>query len=295
MRNKFLVFILIYCFSSLAISGEVKKNKNVKRIVSLYSAYTEILTAIGAEKLIVGTTLHDAKRLKVPSVGNHMNPSIEAVLACKPDLVIAFSRNKKRFVKMAEYLKKLNIDFRVLSPHSIKEVKLLILELGKLTGHQKEAELKVAAINQYLKKTKDILQSIPEEQQHKKVFLEVRQAPAYLTCGKKSIVVDILKYAGCVPLAVGDKSVNIIDVEKIITLKPDFYLQQIGMMNRNPASPDKQVLISQMSVVKNGHFGVISEKLISRPSVNIGRAVYEICKMVYSKNKSNLIVKPLIH
>src|SRR5439155_1506554 len=62
------------------------------RIVSLVPSVTEILYALGAEERLVGVTdfcdYPPAARQR-PSVGGMVNPNLEAIVALKPDLVIA--------------------------------------------------------------------------------------------------------------------------------------------------------------------------------------------------------------
>ncbi|MDX2057518.1 MAG: helical backbone metal receptor [Gemmatimonadales bacterium] len=64
-----------------------------RRIVSLIPAGTEILFALGADSAVVGRTRWcdwPAAAAQVPSVGDGMAPSVEAVAARTPDLVVAY-------------------------------------------------------------------------------------------------------------------------------------------------------------------------------------------------------------
>ncbi|MGH7528579.1 MAG: ABC transporter substrate-binding protein, partial [Gemmatimonadales bacterium] len=63
------------------------------RIVSLNPVTTEILFAIGAGRRVVGRTAscdYPAEATRIPSVGGGFPPSVEAVLARRPDLVILY-------------------------------------------------------------------------------------------------------------------------------------------------------------------------------------------------------------
>src|SRR6266545_3724545 len=61
-----------------------------QRIVSLAPSATDIVVALGAAKRIVGVTRYEtAPEVKgLPSVGGFLDPSPEAVLALRPDLVL---------------------------------------------------------------------------------------------------------------------------------------------------------------------------------------------------------------
>ena len=63
-----------------------------QRVVSLSPAVTEIMYALGAQKLLVGRTdfcEFPPEVATIPSIGGISNLSIESILAMKPDLVIS--------------------------------------------------------------------------------------------------------------------------------------------------------------------------------------------------------------
>src|SRR5438046_6221024 len=64
-----------------------------RRIVSLSPAVTELLFALGAGDWVVGRTTwcdYPPAARAVPSVGDGLNPNLEAVAARRPDLVILY-------------------------------------------------------------------------------------------------------------------------------------------------------------------------------------------------------------
>ncbi len=66
---------------------------SARRVVSLLPTFTEILFAIGAGDRVVGRTAwcdYPPEALTVPSVGDGMPPSVEAVAARHPDLVVLY-------------------------------------------------------------------------------------------------------------------------------------------------------------------------------------------------------------
>src|SRR5881628_3084282 len=81
-----------------------------RRIVSLLPSFTEILFAIGAGDRLVGRTTwcdYPPEALAVPSVGDGMPPSVEAVAARRPDLVVLYRAGPN--VTAAEQLERLGI------------------------------------------------------------------------------------------------------------------------------------------------------------------------------------------
>src|SRR5256885_14045760 len=81
-----------------------------RRIVSLLPSFTEILFAIGAGDRLVGRTTwcdYPPDALAVPSVGDGMPPSVEAVAAPRPGLVLLYRSGPN--VTAAEQLERLGI------------------------------------------------------------------------------------------------------------------------------------------------------------------------------------------
>jgi hypothetical protein len=69
-----------------------------RRIVSLVPSVTEILFAIGAQAVLVGVTDfcdYPPEARKKPSVGGMVAPSLETIVALKPDLVVVTSAGKR--------------------------------------------------------------------------------------------------------------------------------------------------------------------------------------------------------
>jgi ABC-type Fe3+-hydroxamate transport system substrate-binding protein len=279
MKN-FIITIIV----ALTISANATNPKK-ERIVSIYSGFTEIVTELGAKDQIVACTKVYAKELGIPSVGNHMHPSIEAIIAAKPTIVISYAKDANRYYKLSEYLKKLNIKYMPFYPATIKETKAMILKLGSLLHKEDEAKQRVSSIENKISLTKKYLKE-NKTSSPIRVFFEVRQSPMLLTCGNHSITADIIRTAGGYPLTINDKTVGVINIEKVLTFQPDFYIQQIGAMNRRPIPPNKMHFISKLECIKQGKFITIDEKRISRPSLSIGDTIYDLAQKLYTQNKN---------
>src|SRR5216110_1438143 len=104
-----------------------------RRVVSLLPSFTEILFAIGAGDRLVGRTTwcdYPPEARAVPSVGDGMPPSVEAVAARRPDLVVLYRSGPN--VTAAEQLERLGI------PTVLLDLNLLE-ELGAATRHAHRA------------------------------------------------------------------------------------------------------------------------------------------------------------
>jgi cobalamin transport system substrate-binding protein len=110
------------------------------RIISLVPSVTELMFAIGAQDLLVGVTdfcdFPPAARQK-PSVGGMLAPSLETMVALKPDLVLATTAGNRE--ETFTQLEQLRIPVYVVNPTRVADVLDLISRLGALMGRESAA------------------------------------------------------------------------------------------------------------------------------------------------------------
>src|SRR2546422_2675475 len=119
-----------------------------RRIVSLLPSFTEILFAIGAGERLVGRTTwcdYPPEALAAPSVGDGMPPSVEAVAARRPDLVVLYRSGPN--VTAAEQLERLGIRSVLFDLNRLEELGPVARRLGRLTGREVPAESLAAAMD----------------------------------------------------------------------------------------------------------------------------------------------------
>ncbi|MGH7539207.1 MAG: ABC transporter substrate-binding protein [Gemmatimonadales bacterium] len=107
-----------------------------RRVVSLAPSITELLFALGAGGEVVGRTAYcqyppAAKR--VPSVGDGLNPNIEAIVARQPDLVLLY--RSPHTEAAARQLEALGIATLMLRHDRLEDVARTARLLGRVTGH----------------------------------------------------------------------------------------------------------------------------------------------------------------
>lgn len=276
------VLISTFIVGMSCTSDKKKANREIEklRIVSAYSAFSEILESIGAKDNIVGATRGYAKILNVNSIGTHLSPSLESIIACKPDVVLLSRHREEHTLRLKESLEKINVNVMTFKPETITDVIELIDTLGKIVDRQENADRINKSIINSVNKVDNILSEIPDSSK-KRVFFEVRGEPNLLTCGETSIAFDIIKKAGGIPVMKKKKKVFPISTEMLYGLDIDFYLQQKGVMNKNPIKPSEMQQLKKLNAIQNGEFAVVDEKLISRPGPRVGEAVEVLYKLFY--------------
>ncbi len=136
------------------------------RIISLSPAVTEILFALGAGEKLVGVSdfcRYPPEATRLPKVGGFLNPSHEAMLALKPDLIIhqVDSSSTARFARQA------GIPNLPLTMLTIEEILSAIETLGKRVELEEAQAALTGRIRSTLKARKAALAGV----EHKTVFL----------------------------------------------------------------------------------------------------------------------------
>jgi len=106
------------------------------RIVSLIPATTELLFALGLGERVVGRTTwcdFPAAARQVPSLGDGLQPNLEAIVAARPDLVVLY--NSSQNVAAAERLRAQQIPTLLLNTDHLADVPRLARLLAPLAGH----------------------------------------------------------------------------------------------------------------------------------------------------------------
>jgi len=122
-----------------------------RRVVSLSPSFTEILFALGAGERIVGRTTwcdYPAAALAVPSVGDGLNPNVEAVAARQPDLVVLYRSALDETA--AAQLSRLGIAAALLRQDRLADVAHAARLLGRAVGDSARGDSLAGVIDAFL-------------------------------------------------------------------------------------------------------------------------------------------------
>jgi len=159
------------------------------RIVSIAPSNTEILYALGLADRIAGVTTYcyyptDAK--KKPKVGD-MTTSPEAVLALKPDLVVAHANVNRTIIPTLE---KLGLRVFAIDPRTIAQVMADITTLGKITSRPASA----ARIVSEMSRSMNRVRKARSRSKSQTVLVSVQANPLW-AAGPKTFVDEMLRIA----------------------------------------------------------------------------------------------------
>ena len=106
-----------------------------QRVVSLAPSITELLFALGAGDRVVGRTIYckfPPAALQVPTVGDGLNPNVEAIVARHPDLVLLY--RSPHTDAAAQQLAGLGIPTLVIRHDRLTDIARTARLLGRATG-----------------------------------------------------------------------------------------------------------------------------------------------------------------
>jgi len=164
----------------------------VTRVVSLAPNLTEIVFAVGAGDKLVGRTSYcdyppEAKA--VAEIGDTLHPSIERIIALKPQLVLISTSSQLEV--FAQQLQNHNITVFVTDPHDLEGVFRSITQIGEMLGQKDQADLLVTK----LRERANAVEQAVKGKAPVRVFYQVSGEPLY-TAGHDAFVTDLMRRAG---------------------------------------------------------------------------------------------------
>ena len=258
------------------------------RIISLYGAHTENLAALGLDKEIIGRTGDDNYPTAItskPEFSDMDNP--EKFIAARPDLILIRPMLESSHSELFSALRQAGITVVSLQPTDVDQMYAYWLELGQLTGKEKEAEAMVGKFKAGLADIQDKFQNIPESKRPRVYFESIHEVMR--TFSPESISLFCLKSAGGINIAVDAvprHSTNIADYgkERILSHANDIdvFLAQTGRMNR----VDKLAIMEEpgfqaIKAIREGRVYLVDEKEVSRPTYRLLLGIQKLNEILY--------------
>ena len=250
---------------------EIVLAQPAQRIISLYSAHTENLFALGAGDFLIGgsnSEIYPEEATLLPVY--HYREDPEKVIAAMPDLVLVRPMIERVVPEYIEALERAGLTVASLYPDTADEFDDYIRTLALITGTEETAESLIAdrhaRIGAIAEKNKDL----PPVQ----VFFETSADPLRTLTSDALASVNIA-LAGGVPVtddAPENPGSSMVEypVEKLIEKadRIEAYVAQLGGMNKTVTIEDiySRPGYSAIRAVQSGHVLVIDEKLIASPT-----------------------------
>lgn len=249
----------------------------VERIVSLAPSLTETLYALGVESRLVGVTdwcnYPPAAKAK-PSVGQVINPSLEKIVALKPDLVLGTTAGNRRATVTA--IERLGIPLYGFNPRSLEDVLLAIPTLADLlTVPEAGAELE-AKLRRRLEAVAARIAARPRPRVLFVLWLE-----PLMSIGRYTFVHDVLVQAGAESVAERPEDWPRLSLEAVLQQNPDYLiLAHSPAVERRLAALRADPVWSQLRALREDRVIVLDDAVL-RPGPRIVDAIEQLAHVLH--------------
>lgn len=240
-----------------------------QRVVSLVPSVTETIIALGAGQRIVGRTEYDrdTSLAAVPLVGRGLSPSIEAIVALRPDLVVLWSSDKRG--DMRSQLEKAGIPVLALQVQDTTDAFRVVRLMGEALGRQAAGSTLMDSLRASLKETA----SMAAQRSRRRVFYVVYNDPP-MTAGPGTFIDQLLDIAGA-DNVFADATANwpTVSLEEVVKRDPDIVVLPVGEMSPQVGERLKSTAgWRELRAVKNGCVALVDADLVNRPGANVAVA-----------------------
>jgi iron complex transport system substrate-binding protein len=251
------------------------------RLVSLAPSVTETLFVLGLADHLVGDTDYceypPAAKLK-PHVGSILNPSLEAIVALKPDLVLGSPAANRR--ETADRLARFGIPLYGVTARTVDETLASIADLGNLLGYEAEATRVVSGLRARI----EAVSKRVAGSKAPRVLFVVWYRPL-TTAGAGTFIGDVIHRAGGETVSGGLQGEwPKLSLEEALRLDPDIIL----FPRAESFSPDLEEFHKlpgwrEMRAVRARRMYIISDAII-RPSPRLVDSLEEVSRILHPES-----------
>jgi iron complex transport system substrate-binding protein len=236
-----------------------------KRIISLAPNVTEIVFALGLGEKVVGVSSYSnypAAATRLPVVINYSAPSIEKIVALKPDLLISANIVPQSVV---DKLRSLHLKVLVTDPHNIKGILGDIQLVGTAAGIPAKASQVVAKLHGRIGAVETAIHHVST---HPSVYYELDKT--LYTVGHGSFMDSLITMAGGANVAGSIQNpYPQLSSEKLLNANPQFIVLGDAAYGVTAAQAAARPGWSIIAAVKLHHIYAFNDDLASRPGPRV--------------------------
>jgi ABC-type hemin transport system substrate-binding protein len=251
-----------------------------QRIVSLTPALTEILFAVGAGDRVVGVTQYcdypPAAKAK-PKVGGYVNPSVESVLALKPDLVLVSPGPGNRDAALA--MQRAGLRLEIVRAETVEESLAAIEGVARIVGVETAGRDLAASVRARLDAVVKRVLAAPRVR-----TLFCVQTDPIIAAGRDTLPSQLLELAGGSNVVAAVRYPRL-DVEAVAAARPELILQA-RMDVANGAAHEEDAFWKRwpaIPAVARGRVVVLPDDLALRPGPRVADAAEELAAILHGE------------
>jgi iron complex transport system substrate-binding protein len=255
--------------------------KTPQRLASLSPATTELLYAVGCgERLVLrdGWSDYPPQAKKVSKIDG-LQPSAEAILAFRPDLVLVNFPSPS----LQAALDGAGVPWAALSPETVPAVARSLRLVGQLCGEPKRGAEQATRFESGMAKLSEALRNQPKV----KVFYEmdVGDGTRPFTIGRRSFASGLLEAAGGRNVfADRNEAWFPVGLEAILAADPDVVVLGDGDVPEHPQTPALFAArngFAQLRAVQQQRVAPISASLVARPGPRLLLAAVALARILH--------------
>jgi iron complex transport system substrate-binding protein len=261
------------------IGRTIRIPQSIRRIVSLAPNLTETIYALGLQDRLVGDTDYcdfPPEAQQKTKVGGAVNPSLEAIAALHPDLVLV-TKNLNR-LETVQALAEIGIPSYATDPHTVDAIIASVARLANLLGAPETGTALTADLERQLAALHDRVSSLPP----RSVLFIVWTEPL-ISIGNDTFIADALHHAGAVSVVDSSQNWPQVNLEEVVRLQPEFLIFVESHLGAAPHGAEALADLPGwrlLHAVRNRRYATISDA-INRPAPRLVSAVEDLARQLH--------------
>ncbi|WP_147804939.1 ABC transporter substrate-binding protein [Alkalicoccus halolimnae] len=263
---------------------EVTIEEEPESIITLQPSDTETLFELGAGDRLVGVSEYcnyPEEALEIENVGAQ-DMDAERILSLNPDLIFVSGYHHSSHADILDQYREAGINVVVVEgPESFEATYETIEMLGEATGTTEEAEATVTEMKEGMTALAEQSESI-EEEDRKKVWVEVAPSPDIFTTGQGTFMNEMLETINAENAAADFEGWASVTEEEIVTLEPDTIVTTYGYYVDDPtAEITERDGWDSVPAVENEDIYNVDSDTVTRSGPRLVEGAEELAEAVY--------------
>ena len=274
-----ILFLLLLTPSLLA-------SESPSRIISLAPSVTETLFAVGLGDRLVGTTRfcnYPPAAREIRRIGSYHNPSYEAILTAKPDLVVLLTEHHLEKEKIAQ----LGISILQCDHRSLDAILQSITKVGEACGVSEKAR----EVRADLEKRRDRVANKTKNLPQPEVLVSIGRKMGsgglkdIYIAGKKSFYQNLIQLAGGQNVFKRDAAYHNISAEGILVLNPDVVIDMVSDLAATGYKEDHLIAewaqLPRLKAVRDGRIAILGQDYVTIPGPRVIDLLEHIAAIIH--------------
>ena len=211
----------LLCYALATIYLYLPSALAAERIITLSPGTTELVYAIGAGDKIIATVEHSdypEQAASLPHIGNYQSINIEAILALKPDLIIAWPDGNP--APQLAQLEQMGLAIHYSNAATLNDLPLELIKLGSATGDTKKAQ---QVAQKYQRKLTELKERY-KNRETMSLFYQVWPEPLMSVSNNSWIGESVLLCGGQNIFADSKQPFPLVSIEHVLLKKPQIII-----------------------------------------------------------------------